>query len=147
MNNKAIIDYTSPMLCNPVTPFPPIGNAAYRQRAGRGPSHSHRQHAQKIWFNDRVRGSGDMLTGRQTHRQTHRQMCSSEYFAAALVGKVMKKLKTKKPRCSEKKRSSRKFREVSPIYTLWVKKQGTTILSIASPNVDRFSNFFHWQIH
>jgi len=27
------------------------------------------------------------------------------------------------------------------------KKQGTTILSITSPNVDRFSNFFHWQIH
>jgi len=26
------------------------------------------------------------------------------------------------------------------------KKQGTTILSITSPNVDRFSNFFHWQI-
>jgi len=27
------------------------------------------------------------------------------------------------------------------------KKQGITILSITSPNVDRFSNFFHWQIH
>ena len=27
------------------------------------------------------------------------------------------------------------------------KKQGTTILSITSPNVDRLSNFFHWQIH
>jgi len=104
------------MLCTPVTPFPSIGNAAYRQRAGTGPSHGHRQHAQKIWFNDRVCGSGDMLTGRQTHRQTHRQMCSSEYFAAALVGKVMKKLKTKKPRCSKKKWSSRKFRGVSPIY-------------------------------
>ena len=26
--------------------------------------------------------------------------------------------------------------------TLWVKKQGTTILSITSPNVDRFSTFF-----
>jgi len=30
-------------------PFPPIGDAAYRQRAGGGPSHRHRQHAQKIW--------------------------------------------------------------------------------------------------
>jgi len=31
---------------------------------------------------------------------------------------------------------------VRQIYTLWVKKQGTTILSITSPNVNRFSNFF-----
>jgi len=29
-------------------PFPPIGDAAYRQRAGGGPSHGHRQHAQKF---------------------------------------------------------------------------------------------------
>jgi len=27
------------------------------------------------------------------------------------------------------------------------KKQGTTILSITSPSVHRFSIFFHWQIH
>jgi len=33
------------------------------------------------------------------------------------------------------------------LYTVSQKKQGTTILSITSPNVDRFSNFFHWQIH
>ena len=32
--NKAIADYTSPALCTSVTPFPPIGDAAYRQRAG-----------------------------------------------------------------------------------------------------------------
>ena len=32
--HKAIVDYTSPALCTPVTPFPPIGDAAYRQRAG-----------------------------------------------------------------------------------------------------------------
>jgi len=32
-------------------------------------------------------------------------------------------------------------------YTVSQKKQGTTILSITSTNVDRFSNFFHWQIH
>jgi len=30
-------------------PFPAIGDAAYRQRAGGGPSHGHRQRAQKIW--------------------------------------------------------------------------------------------------
>jgi len=47
--NKAITDYTLPALCAPVTPFPLIDYAAYRQRAGGGPSHGHRQHAQKIW--------------------------------------------------------------------------------------------------
>jgi len=30
MYNKAIVDYTSPALCTPVTPFPPIGDVAYR---------------------------------------------------------------------------------------------------------------------
>jgi len=44
--NKAIVDYTSPALCTPVTPFPPIGDAAYRQHAGGGPSRGHKQHAQ-----------------------------------------------------------------------------------------------------
>jgi len=29
-------------------PFPPIGDAAYRQHAGKGPSHGHEQHAQKL---------------------------------------------------------------------------------------------------
>jgi len=29
-HNKAIVDYTSPALCTPVTPFPPIGDAVYR---------------------------------------------------------------------------------------------------------------------
>jgi len=28
-------------------PFPPTGDAAYRQHAGKGPSHGHRQYAQK----------------------------------------------------------------------------------------------------
>jgi len=27
------------------------------------------------------------------------------------------------------------------------KKQGTTLLSITSPNIDRFSKFVNWQIH
>jgi len=29
-------------------PFPPIGDAAYHQHAGGGPSQGHRQHAQKV---------------------------------------------------------------------------------------------------
>jgi len=29
-------------------PFPAIGDEAYRQRTGGGPSHGHRQHAQKF---------------------------------------------------------------------------------------------------
>jgi len=64
MSKKAIVDYTSPALCTPVTPFPQIGDAAYRHRAG-----GHRQHAQKFG-KDRARGSGDILADRQTHRQT-----------------------------------------------------------------------------
>jgi len=32
-------------------PFPAIGNAAYRQRAGGGPNQGHRQHAQKFGKN------------------------------------------------------------------------------------------------
>jgi len=64
-NNKVIIDYTSPALCTPVTPFPPLGDAAYRQRAGGGPSHKHTQHVQKLG-KDRACGSGDILADRQT---------------------------------------------------------------------------------
>jgi len=66
---KAIVDYTSPAICTPVTPFPPIGDAVYRQRPGEGPSHGHREHAQKIG-KDRACGSGDILADRQTDRQT-----------------------------------------------------------------------------
>ena len=40
-SNKAIADYTSPALCTPVTPFPPTGDAAYRQHAGGGPCRRH----------------------------------------------------------------------------------------------------------
>ena len=36
--------------------------------------------------NDRVWYAGDMLAYRQT--QTHRQMCSAQYFAAAVPGVV-----------------------------------------------------------
>ena len=65
----AIVDYTSPALCTPVIPFPLISDAAYRQHAGGGPSHEHRQHAQKFG-KDRACGSGDILADRQTHGQT-----------------------------------------------------------------------------
>jgi len=68
--NKAIVGYTSPALCTPVTPFPPIGDAAYRQPIGGGPSHGHRQHAEKFG-KDRAGGSGDILADRQTDRHTH----------------------------------------------------------------------------
>jgi len=34
---------------HPVTLFPLTGDAAYRQHVGGGPSHGHRQHAQKMW--------------------------------------------------------------------------------------------------
>jgi len=67
--NKAIVDYTLPALCIPVTPFPPIGDAAYRQHAGGGPSHGYRQHAKKIG-KDRACGSGDRQTYRHIDRQT-----------------------------------------------------------------------------
>ena len=66
-----IVDYSSPALCTPITPFPPIGDAAYREHAGGGPSHGHRQHAQKI-SEDRACGSGDNLADRQTDRHTDR---------------------------------------------------------------------------
>jgi len=66
--NKAIVDYTSPALCTPVTPFPPIGDAAYQHTRG-GRSHRHRQHAQKFG-KDRVCGFGDILADKQTDTQT-----------------------------------------------------------------------------
>jgi len=84
--NKAIIDYTSPALCTPITPFPPIGDAAYHQHA-RGLSHGHRQHAQKFG-KDHACGSRDILADRQTDKQTHRETCSSQYFATAPAGEV-----------------------------------------------------------
>ena len=129
--NKAIVDYTSPALFTPATPFaadpifcehgsdgmipffvrrdiigdrmilfaanalecivngeenpfPAIGDAAYRKHAGGGPSHGHRQHAQKFG-KDRACCSGDILSDRGTDRQTH----SSQYFASALPSEVI----------------------------------------------------------
>ena len=80
MLNKAIVDHTSPALCTPITLFPAIGDAAYRQPATGGPSHGHGQRAQKLG-KDHVCGSGDMLADRQTH--THRQ---TETHTDMLIG-------------------------------------------------------------
>jgi len=77
MGNKAIVDYTSPALYTPVTPFSPIGDAAYReQHSGEGPSHGHRQHVLKIG-KDRACGFGDILADRETQRQRY----TLQYFA------------------------------------------------------------------
>ena len=55
-------------------PLPAIGDAPCRQFAEGGPSHGHRQHAQKFG-KDRAWGSGDILSDRQTgshkDRRTH----------------------------------------------------------------------------
>jgi len=67
---KAIVDYTSPTLCTPVTPFPPIGDAAYCQHAGGEPSHGQRQHAEKnlVKIAHAVAGISSRTV---THRQTY----------------------------------------------------------------------------
>jgi len=75
ISNKAIVDYTSPVLCTPVTPAEHVGG---------GPSHRHKQLAQKIG-KDRACGFGDILADRQTHRPTY----SSQYFATAAAGEVI----------------------------------------------------------
>jgi len=64
----------------------PIVNMSEKHRRKHvrgGPSHGHRQHAQKFG-KDWVCGSGDILADRQTHRQTY----SSQYFATAPAGEV-----------------------------------------------------------
>jgi len=71
--NKAIVDYTSPALCTPITPFHPTGDAAYLQNTAGGPNHGHRQHAQEFG-KDRACGSGYILTDRQTDIQTDRHI-------------------------------------------------------------------------
>jgi len=81
--NKAIVDYTSPALCTPVTPLPPIGNAACRQRAGGERSHGHRQHAQKLVKIARVVPAIFSPPDRQTHRHTY----SSQYFELIKIPK------------------------------------------------------------
>jgi len=68
--SKTIVDYTSPALCTPVTPFPPIGDAAYHQHAAEGPSHGHRQHAQNLVKVAHVVPEISCQTDRQTDTQT-----------------------------------------------------------------------------
>jgi len=53
-------------------PFPPTGDAAYRQRSGQGPSHGHVQHAEKKICKDRACDSGDILSDTQRGTQTRR---------------------------------------------------------------------------
>ena len=52
-------------------PFPPIGDAAYRKHAGGGPSHGHRQHAQKLVKIACVVLEISCWWDRQTDRHTH----------------------------------------------------------------------------
>jgi len=90
--NKTIVDYTSPARCTPITTIPadtfcservtvhcqwggnpqnfpfPLG---FPHSVRGGPSHGHRQHAQKNG-KDRACGSGDILADRQTDRLSHR---------------------------------------------------------------------------
>ena len=91
LNNKAIVLRTSPALCTPITPSRPILNdpvcservtmqcqwgekppklplsLGISSQAGGGPSHSHRQRAEKTGRpKDRACGSGDILADRQT---------------------------------------------------------------------------------
>jgi len=49
-------------------PFPAIRDAAYRQNAGGGLRHGHRQHAQNTWWRDIL---ADRQTDRQTYIHTH----------------------------------------------------------------------------
>jgi len=71
-SDKAIVDYTSPALCTPVTPFPPIGDAAYRQHAGGGLSHGHRQHFTIFLIKiARMVPEISSRTERHTDRHTH----------------------------------------------------------------------------
>ena len=83
VTDKAIVNYTSPALCTPVTPFPPIGDAAYNQHAG-GSSHGHRQHAQILLKIARVVPEISSRTDTCTHTQTY----SSQYFATAPADEV-----------------------------------------------------------
>jgi len=64
---------------------PEVHNVVYRNDAGAGPIHGHRQHAQK-WQRS-GRGSGNILADRQTYTQTY----SSQYFATAPTGDVINK--------------------------------------------------------
>jgi len=70
--------------------FPAIRDAAYRKYVGGGPSHGHRQHAQKFskaqkFGKDRACGSGDILADRQTDRPTDRQTDQQTYILITIL--------------------------------------------------------------
>jgi len=71
--NKAIVDYTSPPLCTPVTPFLPIGDAAYHQHARGGPSMDICNMHKNLAKIEHVVPEISSRTDRQTHRQTDTQ--------------------------------------------------------------------------
>ena len=73
----------------PVTPFPPIGDAAYRQRVGERPSRGHRQHAKNLVKIARVIPEIFPRTERQTDSQTD----MSQYFETVPRGLSKKTLK------------------------------------------------------
>ena len=59
----------------------------FRQPAGGGPSHGHRQHAQKLLKIARVASEISCQTDRHTDRETS----LSQYFATARAGEVKSK--------------------------------------------------------
>ena len=61
----------------------------FRHHARRGPSHGHRQHAQKFG-KDRAFGSEDILADTHTHTHTQRQTYLSQYFATAPAGELIR---------------------------------------------------------
>jgi len=82
--NNAILDYTSLALCTPVTPFPPIGDAAHCQQAGAGPRHVHGQHAHKNLVQiarelPEISSRTDRHTDRQTHHNTSQPLTRAKY--------------------------------------------------------------------
>jgi len=76
-----MVDYTSLALSTPVTPFPAIGDAAYRQRDGGGLSHGHTGNMHNILVKI-ARVVPEIFC--RTNRQTDTDMTySSQYFADA----------------------------------------------------------------
>jgi len=80
---NAIVDYTSPALCTPVSPFSAICDAAYRHYTTGGPQHRHRQHAQKVG-KDRASGSGDNESRRDSRHSYSAVSASEDFFDFAL---------------------------------------------------------------
>ena len=108
IQNKAIVDHTSPALCTPIAPFPADPFCSERVTVRCQWGRKNPQIAPFPWNfvtlpeedrataignmhrkldQDRACGSGDILADRQTHRQT----CSSQYFATDPAGEAKKK--------------------------------------------------------